>query len=1013
MRKLLCLTLFLITWQVFAQVNVTGKVVMGESQEPIAFAEVSSVENPEESTFTDEDGNFSLTLSQDKGSLNVLTMDGVVSVTPYQGNQNLTIALDPTKFKLSDVVAIGYGSVDKADLTTAVSYINNTEQIDSRPITSVADFLQGQAAGVVVTQEGDPSQLPQVDIRGIGSINQEAVLYVVDGMPYYGPAINPNDIKSISVLKDAAAAAIYGAQASAGVVIIETKKGTKGKPQIGVNFFTGFQEVNNLPTPLTAEQRNSVYNQAFANDGVDGPDAYNATANPWGAVTRTNWIDEIFRTGAIQGVNTDFSGASENVNYYASLEYLNKEGVLLGTDFERYAARGKFDVDITDNIKTGINLYYAHSEAKGTNTNSGYSGTIINALYMPSSAPVYDENGNFHGTVPFELADQFAGAYGDVYNPVALLLRPTTTSPTNNVNAQGYLSYEPIKNLTFKTSFGYNYIHKHYKKFIPRIPEVGRSNDENFLNEAFTTKNNWVWDNQINYNLSLNKHNFDFTVVHSALENKYDWFYQQGKNFDIESSNYQFMEFADEVFTTKNDRYKVRMTSAIGRIMYDYAKRYYLSASIRRDETSKTNPEGDYQVGWFPSVSGAWRIAKEPFYDSEVLSDLKIRGSWGQLGNVEPLNPYAFTNRLRGGRVVMGEDGALGDYGFWASDRPSVDVSWETVESFDVGLDFELFRKLTGTFDYYNKITRDMIIIGESDDHWGVGAPYINGGELQNKGFELTLNYQDRIDELDYSIGFNFAKNNNELTSLEGYSSESISYNNQNVRSQLYPFRSQVGQEVYSYYLIPYEGIFQSQEEINNHSLNGELIQPDAQPGDFKFRDTNGDGKIDDDDRVFYGSYSPDFTYAFNIKAGFKNFDLSAMFQGVYGVEVFNAYKYSAYNTGNGFNLDNGVLNAWTTQNTGTDIPRLTVADTNLNLDTNSSWYLEDGSYLRLKNITLGYNFGRFINTFDEARIYLNAENVFTITDYSGIDPEVGGIGLDNAKYPVARTFTIGAQFKF
>lgn len=1016
MKKLLLFIFLLLTLSIYAQVKVDGKVTMSDTNEAVSYAEVSSLENPKESVLTDEKGHFSIELTKESGKIQILTMENLLKIVDYKGNQTIDIKLERTKIQLDEIVAIGYGSVSKADLTTSVSSIENVEQISSRPVASVGEFLQGQAPGVTVTQQGgDPTQLPRINIRGIGTTNYQDVLYVVDGLPYYGPPINPNDIKNISILKDAAASSIYGAQASGGVIIIETKTGRKGKPQIEFNIFTGFQKVSNLPTPLTAEERNQVYKTAYQNDGkLDKlPDAYDATKNPWGAVTRTNWMEEIFRAAAVNGINTNFKGATDNVNYYTSLEYLKKDGTLLDTGFERYSARAKVDINLYENLKSGMNLVYSRTEARGTNTNSGYSGTIINALYMPSSAPVYDENGQFHGTVPYSLS-AFSGAYGDIYNPVALLLRPTIKNPLNNFNAQGYLEYEPIKNLTLKTSIGYNYGNRHYKRFNPRIPEIGRSNKENFLYESYIGTNGWIWDNQINYNLNLSKNNIDFTLVHSAQEDNYQSFSQQGKNFDVEESYYQFMSFAGEIYRTKNNKYKTRMSSAIGRVMYDFDKRYYLSASIRRDKTSKANPEGNLQVGWFPSFSGAWRISNEDFFNSDFFSNLKLRGSWGKVANVSSLSPYSFTSQLRIGKVIIGEKGEEKDVGVWLDQRPSKNVTWEVTKSYDLGLDIELFKKISATFDYYNKTTEGIILRNTKEDHHGLSPEYINAGDVENRGIEASVNYKDQIGEIHFNVGANFATNSNEFIHLSDEymrtGNEEIPVNQfNNIRGQLDPLRNKLHQEIFSYYLIPYEGIFQSQAEIDAHKA-----QPNAKPGDFKFRDVNGDGEITNEDRIFVGSYNPDFTYAFNVNLAYEGFDFSAFFQGVAGVDVFNAYKYSAYNTSNDFNLDKRALNAWTPNNTETNIPRLSHEDLNKNFSTNSTWYLEDGSYLRLRNITLGYDFSRFISKFSKkARIYISAENLFTITNYTGINPEVGGQGIDNGKYPVSRAVTLGASFNF
>ena len=630
MKKLFLLAITAMPLSIWAQVILEGRVLNESDKKPIENVEIFPVDEKIESVFTDANGKFTIEVKKESGTLQAVTPMFTTAYAVYKGSQHLEILINDA-VSLQEVVAVGFGTQKRGDISTAVGIVNNTENINDRAVTNVSEFLQGQVPGVTITQNGgDPTTMPSINIRGNSTITSESVLYVVDGMPYYGSPINPNDIKSISVLKDAAAAGIYGAQASGGVILIETKKGVKGKPLLDLNIFTGFRQATNLPTPLTSEQRNSVYNQAALNDGEAPLEAYDATKNPWGAVTRTNWIDEIFRPGFFNGVNLSLSGASDNINYYTSLEYMNKEGVLIGTNFSRYALRSKVGYNIFDNLSAGINISYLRNEAIGTNTSSGYSGTILNALYMPSSAPVYDENGNFHGTVPFRLQG-LAGAYGDVYNPVGLLLRPTISNPVNNITAQGNIDYEPVKHLSLSTRFSYNLENIEYKKFTPRVPEIGRSNEENFLDQSYTKNANWTWDNQLTYNNKIGLHSLDFTLINSAQQWESEYTYLQGKNFDGESENYQYLEFAGEISEREGRKEKYRLASVISRLMYDYDKKYYLTASIRRDETSKTNPEDNYQVGWFPTASFAWRVSNESFFNSQIFIDLKLRGSWGQI----------------------------------------------------------------------------------------------------------------------------------------------------------------------------------------------------------------------------------------------------------------------------------------------------------------------------------------------------------------------------------------------
>ncbi|SFW24074.1 TonB-linked outer membrane protein, SusC/RagA family [Sinomicrobium oceani] len=1014
------LNLFCITG-LMAQQILEGTVVSKKDNAPIPAATVVADNGSGKGTSTDFDGNFTLSVNQEEGILKVSSMGYTPREVRYKAGEKLYIELEDEINQLDEVVLIGYGSAKKGDLTAAVATVENVESIASRPVSNVNDFLQGNLPGVTVLQQGgDPTQNGQIVIRGYGSFATESPLTVVDGVPYYGPPINPNDIASISVLKDAAAAAIYGAQASSGVIVIETKSGKSGKPKVSLDVYTGFQKANNLPTALNAEQQAWAYNTAADNAGASRLSAHNAEQNPWGQTTRTNWMDEIFRTATLYNVNANVSGGAENVRYMTSFGYQKKEGVLIGTQRERYNFRVKTDFDLTEKITIGENVYYSRTDAVGTNTSSAYSGSIINAIYMPAAASVYNDDGTYQGVVPEELA-QFAGAYGDVYNPVALLLRPTTTNPTDFINANVYFKYDILDGLKFKSTYSYNYTGQRYKKFQPRIPELGRTNLNNYLYQSNATTNKWIWDNQISYDKTFGKHHLNATAIYSSQHTDYEYYYQEGQGFSSEEPYNQYMGNATSVLMPETDVYEDALTSAIGRVMYNYDNRYYLTASLRRDASSRLARSN--QSDYFPSASAAWRIGNEAFFENiHAVSDLKLRASWGQIGNINSVGYYSYDVPMYNTMVATGEGSGLDDKGTYLGRQSNPNLKWETSESIDIGLDASLFNNTLGlTVDYFEKRTKQMIIPGLEDAHQGTLAPDVNGGEVKNTGWEFALNYNNTIGDLQYGITAGASLLDNKLVNLHGYSNGGIDYiaHSDNVRSILTPFRSKVGQPLYSYHLIPQQGIFQTQEEINAYTgPDGQLIQPNAVPGDFKFADTNGDGKIDDNDRVFMGNYQPDVTYNFTLNLNYKNFDLSMFFQGVGGAKAFNGYKLSTYNASlQGYNLDNRVLNAWSPENTHTGIPRLSTSDNNHTYGNSSSWYLEDASYLRMKNITLGYNLPEKALAFmgDQAslRVFFSADNVFTMTNYSGLDPEVGNNGLDIGRYPLSGVYTLGLNFQF
>ncbi|WP_276169099.1 SusC/RagA family TonB-linked outer membrane protein [Zobellia alginiliquefaciens] len=998
----------------YSQVTVKGTVVSEMDGMPIPSVSIILKGGNQIGTSTDFDGNFTINISEESGTLVFSSLGFASKEIPFSGDQTLNVALSEEASFLDEVVLIGYGSSRKGDLTTAIATVNNVESIASRPVANITEFLQGNVAGVtVLSQGGDPTSSGNVVIRGLGTFANEQPLTVVDGVPYYGPAINPNDIASVSVLKDAASAAIYGAQAASGVIVIQTKKGEIGKPRITVDYYGGIQEATNLPTPLTAQEQANVYNTAADNAGTPRQSAHDAEQNPYGQVNRTNWVDAIFRPAGMNNANVNISGAGESMNYLTSFGYTKRNGLLEGTSSERYNFRVKSDFDLSDKIKIGENVYFSRSEAVGTNTDNPYSGTIINAIYMPSASPTRYADGSFAGVAPEELS-QFAGAYGDVYNPLALLLRPTTTSPTNFLNANVFLKYDIINGLSFKTNYSYSYTNTEYKRFQPRVPELGRSNPNNYLDQSNATTNRWVWDNQLSYKQSFGDHNLDVTAIYSSQHTDFEKLSSRGEGFSNEEAFNQYLSNASVIRNPTTEVYEDALTSAIGRVMYNYKNRYFISGSIRRDMTSRL--AANNQADNFPSATVGWRLSDESFFNVGAINDLKFRASWGQIGNINSVGYYSFDVPLNTTVVTIGEDASFDDKGSYVGKQSNPNLNWEVSESINFGLDAALFNNtLSLTFDYFEKNTKGMILPGLEDLHQGTSAADVNGGEVKNNGFEISASYSNKVGDLDFTLNANTSVLDNELVNLDGYNSSGIDFiaHSDNVRGVLRPYRSEVGRSLYSVYVVPQLGIFQNQSEIDAHTKEGNLIQPNAQPGDFKFADSNNDGKIDDNDKVFYDSYQPDFTYNFGLNLNYKNFDLGMLFQGVSGVEVFNGYKFSTYNASlTGYNLDNRVLDAWSTTNTSATTPRLSTKDDNQNFGLASSWYLEDASYLRMKNVTLGYTVDdrimRSLLPGSSLRFYISAENLFTITDYTGIDPEVGGKGLDVARYPLSRTITAG-----
>lgn len=996
------------------QQKVSG-VITDEANLPLPGVSVL-VKGTNKGTVTDFDGKYSIIAN--KGDVLIFSFIGFKTKEVTVSDNTINLQMLVSDEQLDEVVLIGYGSTKRKNVTTAISNVQNIETINSRPVSSLKDFLQGNISGVTVLQDGgDPSREGNIIVRGLSSVNINNPLTIVDGMPYYGPAINPNDIEAVSVLKDASSQAIYGAQAANGVIVIKTKKGKLGKPIVNLNINGGVQVASNLPTPLNAEQQSEVYKIAYKNAGKVVPSAHIASKNPWGKVTRTNWVNEIFRPATYINYATTISGASKNANYMGSLGYNTKEGILLGTKSNRYSVRLKSDFKLFDKLTIGNNVYYSRTEAIGANTSSGYSGAIINAIYMPSAAPVRDANGDFHGVAPFSLKS-FAGAYGDVYNPVALLLRPTIKEPVNNVNATIFGKYEVLNGLTFKSSFAYSYIEKNYKRFQPKALELGRTNKENSLTQEKSDESIWTWENHLNYNNSFGNHNMDVSAIYSAQKKDYESIKIKGYGFSSEETNLQYMQNASKVDKPTTRAKEEALVSAIGRVMYNYDNRYFVSGSLRRDTSSRLHL--GKQAEYFPAASVGWNISSENFFKVNFINFLKLRASWGEIGNLESVSSYR-APLMKSTTVNIGDDALINDSSKYLGNRVNYDLAWERIESKNIGLDAEFFAsKLGVTFDYFRKRTKGIVLRPQENLHGGTKEDFANVGKILNKGLEFGINYKNNFGNVGFKAYANASHITNVVLSLKGFSlkAQSIDHRNYKVRGQLKPIKTSLGSSLYSYNLVPFLGIFKDENDVKAHAKNGKLIQPKAVPGDMKFEDVNGDGKISDEDKVLMGSYMPNLTYSFGFNLDYKGFDLGAFFSGVSGVKIYNAYKYTTHNAAlQGYNLDSRVLNAWTKNNTTSNIPKLSVKDNNKNFSTDSSWYLEDGDYLKLKNITLGYTFSSEEFNFmknSTLRAYFSAENIFTITNYSGMDPEISlkRRGIDMGEYPVSKTLSMGLSLK-
>ncbi|WP_229216037.1 SusC/RagA family TonB-linked outer membrane protein [Dyadobacter frigoris] len=1005
-----------------AEINIKGTVLSADNKEPLPGVSVV-VKGTQRGTSTDAKGAFEIDVPNSEASL-IFSFVGYQSQEVLVGNKSsISVSLAVDTKSLDELVVIGYGTAKKSDLSAAVSSVPDMAQIKNRPVLDVANMIQGKVPGVTaISNGGHPDQTPNITIRGTGSRGGESVLYVVDGVP--NAPYNPSDIESITVLKDAASAAIYGAfSGSAGVILITTRQAAAGKPSIEYSGFRGIKQAWKLPNSLSADKEAAVSNLAFTNAGLTPLDGWDATKNPYAQVTRTNWINEIFRTGIIQRHNISINAGTDKFSTLFQGRYEKNEGTLLNTFSQNISMRFNTSYKFTENLKFRQELFWNNSDSRGTETASGYSGTILSAMYMPRSASVYYDDGSFGGVGPRD--SQYLGIHGDAINPVATLLRYKPYNKGNDIQSVSELSYANIiPGLSFLTRFSYRQKSSLYKNFTPKRTEPGKPNNQNTLSYSTDRSYNWIWENTLNYSRVFGKHNVGAMLSTTSQENASKGFSATARDISDEENWAQFFINASTFTSDRPTDYdwKDRNVSYVGRASYSFADRYFVTGSYRYDIAGRL-AEG-YRGKGFPAATAAWKISSEPFFNVPAVDLLKIRASWGRIGNIGSVGRYYGYSTLSSSYTYQVGDGGVYSRALYVEALKNPKLSWETSQQTDIGIDISLMKeKLTLSADYFDKLTYNLIKQQDTDwtNTYGFGAPLINQGKISNKGFELVATWKDRAGELGYEISGNIATLKNRVEYIDN-NPNSVWVHPDAWRGTITPYRSTVGQPYYSYWLVKTDGIFKTNEEANNYTVNGTKVQPNAQAGDLKFVDQNGDGKIDDSDRVYMGNAFPKITYGFTTNLNWKSFDLSMFWQGVGGVKIFHAFKESTLNASEqGYNRWDKILDAWSPTNTGSSIPRISASDANKNFQTASDWYLESGNYVRLKSLIIGYTVPKFIKG-ASLRVYLSGDNLLTFTKYSGMDPEVGSTlvngsytapGMDGGQFPVSRVYSAGLKLKF
>lgn len=986
--------------------RVKGKVV-DQTGEPIIGASVL-LKGSTNGTITDIDGNFSL---ENVGSNAIITISyvGYVSQEIKVKESNLgTIVLKEDSKVLDELVVIGYGVQKKADLTGSVARVS-TDDLNTQSNATIGQALQGKIAGVdIVSQGGTPGGGTRIMVRGIGTLNNSAPLYIVDGMYMTSiDHVNPSDIESIDVLKDASSAAIYGSRAANGVVIVTTKSGTntESKPQIELSANIGVQVASKTLDMCNAAEWADITTQARA--------AFNKApldmATDLASKEDNDWQDIMLRPAVMQNYNLSIKGGGKYHTYYNSVGYTNQDGIVKGTNYQRFSLQSKNDYK-NGIFAAGVNVILTYDENKPVW--GGIRGGMIGRILLnPPTLAKYDEN-NVGG---------YGASYGDVINlehPLVLIDDNLMKRTENNtkIYANAYLSLEPIKGLKYKLNVTPDFQFYRYNEY-EGVYETGlQANDIATTAETQTRRRNVLVENLISYDATFGKHKVSALAGYSYQDTRYRLLYGFGKGM---STGIQEIDGASEGLTTNGNTTRAVLTSLLGRVFYSFDNRYLVTATIRRDGSSKFG--SNYRYGNFPSASLGWNIAEEKFLKNRVnwIDQLKLRAGYGVLGNQE-IDDYQYSSVITTGiNYPNGEGGVIN--GAFPKNFANPDIHWEETAMTNIGIDFlALGNRLSLTADWYVKNTKDILLqvpipisTGAAND------PVKNAGKIRNKGFEFNLGWNDApTKDLRYTVNLIGTFNKNEVVEM---GNESQSITGGTIHGGTWTTKTLAGYPIGGFWLIETDGYFNSDAEAQNYkNSTGKVIQPSAVAGDIRFKDINDDGVIDDKDRVYCGSPFPKFTYSLNGTLTYKNLDVALTFQGVAGNKIYNATRLQLTDVTNGGNKLREVVDYWTPQNTNASVPRLTANDTNRNNRSESTRFLESGSYFRLRNLQIGYTIPKewLHGIVQKARVYVSADNLFTITSYKGYSPDVNASnvyqrGFDEFIYPNTSTYMFGLNVTF
>ena len=983
--------------------TVTGTVT-DVSGEPIIGANIR-IKGTTTGTITDIDGNFSIK-AEPQSVIEVSYIGYLTQETVINNQKSIRFLLKEDTKTLDEVVVIGYGVQKKADLTGSVANIN-TEKLNTQSNANIGQALQGKIAGVdIVSQGGAPGSGTRIMVRGIGTLNNASPLYIVDGM-YMNSIdhINPNDIASIDVLKDASSAAIYGSRAANGVIIVTTKEGsnTEGKPIIDLSVNLGISTASKFLDMLDAKgwaEVTTIARQAIGKPALDmATDLANKPDN--------DWQDIMFRPALMQNYNLSVKGGGKYSTYYTGLGYFNQDGIVKGTNYQRYNIQSKNDYK-RGIFSAGTNLIisFSHDKPLHQELRGGMIGTILQSV---PTLEKYDDT----------REGGYGGTYGDVVNiphPLAIIDDNIMDRYNENVKifANLYAQIELFKGLKYKLNLTPDFSFERYKNYLNKYDFGLATNSITQLTERQRRRRNILVENLLTFDRTFGEHKISALAGYTYQDSRFRHIQAYGEGLP------QGLEEIDAATTNRSNEgnsWRSVLTSILGRVFYSYQNKYLFTATIRRDGSSKFGKNNRY--GYFPSFSLGWNVAEEKFMENvHWLDQLKLRGGYGVLGNQE-IDNYQYSSTITTGINYPDGNGGLLQ-GAFPKNFANPDIKWEETAMTNVGIDFMAFNnRLSLTADYYVKNTKDILLtVPIPISSGGANDPIRNAGKIRNNGFEFNLGWMDQPNpDISYGINLIGSFNKNKVIAM---GSESGSIKGGSTNQNITTSETKAGYPIGGYWLISTAGYFNSQEEVDAYAKDGKKIQPAAEPGDIKFVDANNDGVINDDDRVFQGSPFPDFTFALNGNMRYKNFDLSIGLQGVLGNKIYNATRQTLEDVTKGSNFLASCLDYWTSENKNASHPRLTWDDPNRNTRAESDRYLENGSYLRLRSVQLGYTFPQtwFKGAIQHARVYINAENLFTITSYSGYSPDVNADnanyrGFDNFIYPTNRTFMLGLNVTF